>query len=448
MVLSLAASAAGFGGVNSSPSPPVNGCAALSTACAKTKNCTLSTSISLSQSEYCAIEQDGHLEIAKGGQISCFSLYRFHGPICNISLAFTMGISLRPGTTLRASAVSLLSAKGHILVAPGSKIDTEGLGLCDYAPASPVLKHGTKQSGSQFTGAGHGGWGGACFGGLGSDGQPYGDGTAPLSNSPDARPSADLHEYSSFALDHFGSGSQNGGHTCCGGGLVKIRALSVHVGGDIIARGERPSDDCSTNCKALSGASGGTISVVALGRQASFNSTGVVDASGASAGKVGVCGGAGGAGGAGGRIELPYESYELWGSGEAGLMFISAAGGPSTLKSCQVGGAGSILFHDDDQNVLVFDSERQQAVAPSVIAIASSPHSRHLTRLEVVRGSHVVTSPGNGHVHNISTVIAASDAIRISINSIVELRPGQSLRTGGTLELLSGSCKPHSDSNR
>jgi hypothetical protein len=205
VILSLAVSVSGFSGIGASPPPPAsNKCATL---CAKTQNCTLTTSISMMQeNEYCAADRAGHLTIPEGLEISCSPSYRYHGhgQMCNISLSFTMGISLRNSTTLRASAVSLTSTKGHILVAPGAKIDAEGLGMCDFALASPIFKANSHQSGSQFTGAGHGGWGGACFGGLGSDGQPYGDGTAPLSPSPLPRIKA---EYPTFALDHFGSGT-------------------------------------------------------------------------------------------------------------------------------------------------------------------------------------------------------------------------------------------------
>ena len=222
----------------------MNKCADLCTS----ENCTITSHIRLDDSSLCEFESNGALKIS--GSVRCNEYYRYqtHKATCLISLSFAQGIELRPGASLAASTINLTSSSGSIELFEESSIDTDGLGTCYYEEAPPVFggMGDPMQSGSDFNGAGHGGWGGTCLGGPQDQGLPYGDGTGPLGA---------VHSVGkrTFEVDHYGSGtSKQGGRACCGGGAVVLQAQSVHVGGKITARGQKPciaGNTCS--CAAL-----------------------------------------------------------------------------------------------------------------------------------------------------------------------------------------------------
>ncbi|KAL1510176.1 hypothetical protein AB1Y20_006506 [Prymnesium parvum] len=359
-------------------------------------NCTLRGVLTLGlfngSAAYCAIRAAAHLSL-RDAAIRCDPNYRYstQSPSCFISLAFARGITLH-NATLRASLVNLSAADGEVYVSSDSSIDTAGLGSCYYQPAPQVFQTGGAegtQSGSRFHAAGHGGWGGACFGQGGAEGLPYGDGTAPLA----------AWENRSFEVEHFGSGTQDGGAACCGGGAAIVEARAVYVHGTISARGQppcTPSDGCSCGGNACAGLSGG-------------------------------------AGGGGGRIALPYSAYAL-GPGGGGQMLIAARGGAATRDVCEAGGAGSVLFASASRGALLsLDNGGAASAARSVLSASAAP-SRPLAALEVLNGARLLTPP-----HAAAAAIAASDSIRIATNSFVELRRGQRIHTAGSLALLSGS---------
>lgn len=238
--------------------------------CNSSGNCSLNEDILLGSSKCCSIESTGYLLITS--KITCVTdsdPYRFgdDNTSCTISLSFDTGITLSPGALLRASTVSMKSTAGQIVISRGADIIADGLGLCYYASASPGAFEGTmQQSGDDFSGAGHGGFGGSCSdaGGGFLLGKPYGDGTAPLSAPSQWR--------RSFALDHYGSVSGHVEHgmlpsskprpqanafgyllrqgvqsvrnkgSCCGGGAVIIEAFSVQLDGQVISSTSRHFD--------------------------------------------------------------------------------------------------------------------------------------------------------------------------------------------------------------
>lgn len=263
----------------------------------------------------CKFSSAGALLIALNVSISCdFPEELGASAPCALTLSFARGVILEPGALVSAASVRLLSPAAPVVVSRGAALSATGLGRC-----SPTIDLLLETWGKEGTGGGHGGGGGGCLNVAG--GRPFGDGTQPWCELPIPwlpESTDDLTLFGAYAIGDVAGGvagekagdadmaggaagemaggasaARRGGSVgwrgspdapiCCGGGLVLVNASALTVDGAVSADGQSVCRQCDKgagegvagegaaalpccppppangNCRAVGGASGGTV---------------------------------------------------------------------------------------------------------------------------------------------------------------------------------------------
>ena len=235
----------------------------------KDKVCTVSSAIVLPPHWMkCTFAMDGELQVLAGASVRCANQTErcaasspFTDQLCGIitcelHFAFSNGISLGEGSSLRGGAVTLSSDRGRVSIGAGAVVDVSGNGLCGRDDVSSIKPY-SQATGLGNGGAGHGGNGGSCSERTSVPGEMYtgsafGDATdviADLKSQGTGRPQdPDL-------MRLYGTGSalsRNQFHAkqqCCGGGLILINASKgLQLDGVLQSNAQAPCTTDASQC--------------------------------------------------------------------------------------------------------------------------------------------------------------------------------------------------------